>query len=428
MLSDVKVAKLKYQGERGDKLRIEKHPDRDGLYLAVSPPRKGDPKSGYGSKVFRWEFRWPATTKGKRQTLTYGRYPELSLSEAREKHLEARKALAKGINPAEKKQERKQALADELEKTYGKVAAAWFAATKVGKSNSWTENNERWLKAINKTLENKPLSLISDDHVMEAVKPLLDSGYAFSADRARQQIALVFAFARRRPWRFTGINPAREVKGEIRVPDHKNHAHIKVREVPELLKALDGYGGTEQSKILVRLLLLTAVRKTELIAAKKKEFDLDAGIFDIPAERMKNKIPHIVPLSRQVLELVKRQMELSGNSEFLFPNTQYPKKHAGKTTPNDVIDNIGFQGRLTPHGFRSVFSTETNGTGAFRMEVIERQLSHIERNKVRGAYNKADYLDERKRLMQFWADRVDHLCAGTADSSNVVQLQPKAAA
>jgi integrase len=427
MLTDVKVAKLKYEGSReSGKLSIEKHPDRDGLYLAVSPAHKDNPKATYGSKVWRYEYRWPATTHGKRQTLTYGKYPEVSLAEAREKHLDARKSIANGVNPAEEKQNQKRTMLAALGNVYEAIAAKWFEAEKAGKSKSWSENNDRWLKVVNKTLGNKPIGNITHDDCYNAVRPLEEQGYAFSAERARQQIAQVFAYAIRKRLH-AGGNPARDLKGEIKVPEHKNNVHIKAREIPEFLKAVDGSKGAEQTKIASRLLLLTIVRKQELLAAKRTELDLEAGLWEIPAERMKNGSPHLVPLSRQTVALFKRQLEIAGKGDYVFPNAQRPGRHAGLSTLNVFFDRIGFNDRLTPHGLRSVASTELNGSGFFRPDVIERQLSHIERNKIRNAYNKADYLDERTRMMQYWSDFVDRLCDGKPEEKNVIQLQPKAA-
>ncbi len=428
MLTDVRVAKLKYEGERGDKLRIEKHPDRDGLYLAVSPPRKDDPRATYGSKVWRYEFRWPPTAAGKRQTLTYGKYPELSLAEAREKHLEARKTLANGANPAEQKQEQKRARLEALGNTYGSIAAKWYEVESQGKSKAWKGNHKRWLDVVNKKLEHRPIGSINEDDVIAAIRPFEDDGFVFSADRARAQVAQVFAYAIRKRLH-SGNNPAANVKGEIRVPEHKNNAHIKAKEIPEFLKAVDSANyRADQSKRATRLLLLTFTRKQELLAAKWGEIDLDGAVWEIPAERMKNRLPHIVPLSRQAVELFKQQRETS-KGDYVFPNTQKRGKHVGLSTLNVFFDRIGYTGdRLTPHGLRAVASTELNGSGAFRGEVIEIQLSHRERNKVRASYNKADYLEERKRLMQFWADRVDQLCAGAKpEDTNVIQLQTKAA-
>jgi integrase len=421
MLTDVAVFKLKHSG--GD--AIEKHSDRDGLYLAVSRPPKHDPKARYGSKTWRYEYRFPPTTTGKRQTLTYGRYPDLSLADAREKHLAARRAIADGKNPAEQKQNQKLSMLSALGNVYESIAVKWFESERAGKSKSWIENNDRWLKLVNKTIGTKPIGAIGHDDVYQAVRPLEEQGYAHSAERARQQIAQVFTYAIRKRLH-SGGNIARDLKGEIRIPEHVNNRHIKAKEIPDFLKAVDGSKAAEQTKIASRLLLLTIVRKQELLAAKRSELDLDGAIWEIPAERMKNKTPHLVPLSRQAVELFRRQMESSAG-EYVFPSLTRPGKPMGLSTLNVFFDRIGIGEKLTPHGLRSVASTALNGSGAFRVDVIERQLSHVERNKVRNAYNKADYLDERRRMMTYWADYVYQVGAGKPDENNVVPFAKAAA-
>src|SRR6185503_4020263 len=261
---------------------------------------------------------------------------------------------------------------------------------------------ERWLETINKKIGKKPLHSVTDDDCQDAVKPLENSGYAYSANRAMRLIAQVFEFSRRAPWRFKGVNQAK-IAPKIAVPKVTHHKDIPVSEIPAFLKAVDASQSGEQSKILAKLLLLTAVRKSELLGAKRSELRLQEAIWEIPESRMKNRLPHLVPLSAQAIALFKRQLEIAGDSEFVFPNAKRPKEHANKSTLNALFSRIGFKDRLTPHGMRSVFSTEMNGCGAFRIDAIERQLSHVERNAVRGAYNKADYLDERRRMMSHWA-------------------------
>jgi len=422
LLTDVKVAKAKYvalhsEGDKNTgKLLLNRLPDRDGLYLAISPPYQGKQDEPFGSKVWRYDFRFPPTAQGKRQCLTYGRYPEMSLAHARERHLEARRAIAEGINPAESKQQRKSALIAAQWNLYEMIGAKWFDAEKVGKSKSWCDNNARWLKAVNKKLGSRTIGSITHDDVLSAVRPLEEAGYSFSAERARQQIAQVFIYAIKKRLHGGG-NPARDLKGEIKVPEHKNHRHIKAREIPEFLKAVDQSNGAEQTKIASRLLLLTIVRKQELLAAKRSELDLEGALWEIPGERMKNGTPHLVPLSPQAVVCFKRQMD-SSRGEYVFPNSKRPGKPMGLNTLNVFFGRIGFGDKLTPHGLRSVASTELNGSGAFRPDVIERQLSHVERNKVRAAYNKADLLDERRRLMNYWADFADRICEGKADNDN----------
>jgi hypothetical protein len=171
--------------------------------------------------------------------------------------LDARKAIANGINPAEQKQHGKRAMLAAHGNVYEVIAAKWFEAEKAAKSKSWIDNNERWLKLVNKTLGKKPIGSIAHDDCYNAVRPLEEQGYAFSAERARQQIAQVFAFAIRKRLH-SGGNPARDLKGEIKVPEHKNNVHIKAREIPEFLKAVDGSSAASQTKIASRLLLLTS--------------------------------------------------------------------------------------------------------------------------------------------------------------------------
>jgi integrase len=298
VLTDVKVAKSKYtpirsQGAKNaGQLLLNRLPDRDGLYLAITPPPKDDRGATFGSKSWRYDFQFPPSREGARQCLTYGRYPEMTLAEARDEHLKARRLLAKGINPAAQKQIERRGMLTALDNVYEKIAQLWFDAEKPGKPKSWMDNNERWMKLVNKTLGAKPIDIITHNDCYNAIRPLENDGYAFSAERARQQIAQVFAYAIRKRLH-TGSNPARELDGEIKVPEHKNHRHIKEREIAEFLKAVDGSKATEQTKIASRLLLLTIVRKQELLAAKLTEFDLDAGMWEIPGERMKNRLPHI---------------------------------------------------------------------------------------------------------------------------------------
>ena len=426
MLSDVKVAKIRYKGQRTPgKPKIEKHPDRDGLYLAVSPPHQSNPQAPCGSRAWRMDFRFPPTASGERFTLTFGRYPELSLAEARDKHLEARRAISNGINPAKQKQEQKRAMLTELEKTFETIAAKWLESEKKGKSTGWAENNERWLDTINLKIGKKPIAGISDEDVQDAVRPLEVSGHAYSASRALRLTAQIFEFARLAPWRFKGVNPAKIIQ-KIKVPKAKNHRHIDASEIPAFLKAVDGSNGAEQTKIAAKLLLLTFVRKQELLAAKRSELRLQDAIWEVPADRMKNRQPHLVPLAPQAVELFKRQLELAGSSEYVFPNKKAPGRHASKSTLNALFGRIGFKDRLTPHGLRSVASTKLNGTRKFGGEIIELQLSH-KRQGVKGVYDKSTHLELRAEMMSWWAEYIDQLCEGKPEEKNVIQLRAVAA-
>jgi len=404
-------------------------PEYPGLYLFISPRE---------AKSFRFDFRFPPSASGARQCLTYGAYPVLTLAEAREMHREAKRDLAAGINPAAKKQDAKRAAlasAESAENTYEKIAGLWYKVeeqkknkrTGFPKSKAWKDNATRWNKLAISAFGSKPIQNVTQEDVSAALDSLIEGGYAFSAERVRDQIAKVFDYATKKRL-FTGSNPAEEeeVKERISVPGHTGNAHIKEHEIPEFVAAVEKSKADPQTKRAAKLLLLTFVRKQELLAAKRSEIDLNGGIWEIPADRMKNRLPHLVPLSKQVRELFLVQIASVKNGDYVFPSLTRPGKHAGLSTLNVFFDRIGFADRLTPHGLRSVASTKLNGTRRFGGDVIEIQLSHRDKNKVRAIYNKADHLEERAAMVQFWADHIDALCTGKPDQ-NVIQLQPKAA-
>lgn len=374
-------------------------PEYAGLYVFIAPT---------GAKSFRFDFRFPPKANGARQCLTYGQFPVMTLAEAREKHREAKRDLAAGLNPAAKKQASKRAILTTLENTYERISARWYELESQGKSKSWQDNATRWLKVTTDAFGAKPIQNVSADDITAALETILEAGNAFSAERIRQQTAKIFNYAARKRL-FVGLNPADELRGEIKVPAHKNNIHIKEHEIPEFLSAVEKSKAAEQTKIAAKLLLLTFVRKQELLAAKRRELDLDGNTWEIPGERMKNRLPHIVPLSTQAADLFRRMFAAS-SGEYVFPSLTRPGKHAGLSTLNVFFDRIGFADRLTPHGLRAVASTKLNGTRRFAGDVIELQLSHRERNAVRGAYNKTDHLQERVAMMQFWADQIDQLC------------------
>jgi integrase len=440
-LTAVKIQKTKYKPIKSKgpknpgKLLDNRIPDPEfpGLYLNVTP---------HESKSFRFDFRFPPGTKGKRQCLTYGQYQTISQAEAREMHLSAKRDLAAGINPAAKKQQQKRKIITDSENIYETVSKLWFDAAKAGKptgpkrkkknqsrpkSRSWIESAERWLEVTRKVIGHKPMNAITKDDVLAAVRSFEADGHGFSAERARQQISQVFVYA---IWKgiHNGINPAVEADGEIAVPEHKGHAHIKEHEIPEFVAAVDGSKADPQTKRAAKLLLLTLVRKAELLGAKPSEIDLNGGIWEIPPEqnRVKSGLPHLVPLSRQVKELFQEQLaSVKNGGDYVFPNLARPGKHAGLSTLNRFFDRIGFRDRLTPHGLRTVASTKLNGTRRFAGDVIELQLSHREKNKVRAVYNKSDHLEERAAMVQWWADFIDGLCAAKA-GQNIVPLQKAA--
>ena len=205
-------------------------------------------------------------------------------------------------------------------------------------------------------------------------------------------------------------DPAAALKGALHVPKTDSHQPLAQAEIPRFLKRLAAYGGHRTTVIAVHLLLLTFVRTIELRGGEWVEIDLDGGLWRIPKERMKMDEDHIVPLSRQAAALFAELKTLTGGQKWLFPNNHRPKTYIGVTTINRVLQRIGYAGEFSAHGFRATASTILNEM-AFRPDVIERQLAHRERDKTRAAYNSAQYLEERRQMMQHWADFLDSLAA-----------------
>ena len=206
-------------------------------------------------------------------------------------------------------------------------------------------------------------------------------------------------------------NPVPDLRGALKTPVTKHHSYLKADDLPGFLRKLNAYDGGLITKLGLRFLLLTFVRTTELRAAVWEEINFDKAEWRIPAERMKMKETHIVPLSRQAVAVLRKLQNHTGNRQYIFPNQHNPKSFMSENTMLYALYRMGYHSRTTGHGFRSTASTILNEHG-FMPDVIERQLAHGERNKVRAAYNHAQYLPERRKMMQWWADYLDGV-AGT---------------
>ena len=391
MLTDTKLRKIKPTG------RAIKLTDEKGLYVYVTPS---------GGVSFRYDYR----LNGKRETLTLGRYPDLSLGHAREQLAEARTLVAAGQSPARTKQYGKIAARVASGNTFKVFTESWFGRMAFSRSASWSDLNRRWLdRDIYPIIGHMPMNEIEAQHVLAIMEKMDEKGIAKSAEYARGLIAQIFKFAVLK--KRAKANPASDLRGAVMVPAPKHREPLKAKNVPAFIEALDAYSGRLSTKLAIKLLMLTFVRKNELAAAEKNEFDLEAAEWRIPAKRMKMKDAHIVPLSRQALECVGELISIASNSRFLLPNLGSLDKYMAGTTFNKAIDTMGYGGKFTPHGFRATASSLLNEMG-FRPDVIERQLAHTERNRVRAAYNRAEYLEERRQMMQAWADYIDSLVAG----------------
>lgn len=365
--------------------------DRDGLYLYVSTT---------GAKSWRFDFRHG----GRRQTLTIGLFPDVPLLQARGELDKARSALARNENPATLKQREKQE--SRAGDTFRALGESWFKDVVMTRSTSWQAQARRELNRAYPYIGTTKIKEVGAADVLGMLRAVEKMTSSHAAEYLRKVTSLVFDYAIQN-LRADG-NPARSFRKTIERPKVKGHPHIAAKEIPAFLKSVESDGATPGTKLATRLLILLFVRKTELIKSKWPEFDLERAQWEIPGERMKNGVPHTVPLPHQAVKCLKQLEALAGISEFVFPKYGDPKKAMGQSTLNTLFHRVGYIDKFTPHGCRATASTALNEAG-YRHDVIERQLSHIEEDDVRRAYNRADYMAERATMMQEWANLIDEM-------------------
>lgn len=396
MLSE-KIAKEAKPSDKPQKLPHEK-----GLYLYISPS---------GGKSWRFDFRFSS----KRYTLTLGKYPEVDFLSAQNKHLDARRKLEDGINPAQHKRIAKFERRAVQNNTFDEVAKAWYDSKAERRSDVWRTTHSLYLKRdLSPSLGKLPLPDITQAVLLAVLTKAEKRSGVKTADRVRQTAVQVFDYGVRKMKVTTNL--PRLMAGWAEVPPKKNRPWLKESELPKFFDALEAYPSYLTTKAAVRLLFLTLVRKKELVQAKWAEFDLDEALWVVPPERMKMPTEqkdnrhnaHDVPLSRQALELLKELKPMSSGSEYLFPSNSSLEKPMSPSTLNMMFKRMGFAGELSPHGIRATASTILNELG-YNSDYIEKQLAHVERNSVRGAYNHAKYLTQRREMMQDWADYLDKL-------------------
>lgn len=368
--------------------------DGGGLYLLIHPN---------GGKYWRMNYRF-----GNRQcTLALGIYPDVSLKKAREKRDNARKQIADGIDPSALKQAEKQAQADSFEA----IAKEWNAKRSRRVSSLYAEKTMRRLERdIFPWLGKRPIKEIQASDLLVALQRIEKRGAHETAHRVRALCGEVFryAIATGRAER----DPTADLRGALTQVKHKSMATITdPKEVGKLLRAIAGYSGTFVTRCALQLAPLTFVRPGELRHAEWPEFDLEAAEWRIPKERMKMKVMHIVPLSRQAVEILRELLPYTGRGRYVFPSVRTLDRPMSENTVNAAFRRMGFgQDEIVGHGLRATASTLLHEMG-WQSDVIERQLAHAERNKVKAAYNYAQYLPERRKMMQVWADYLDDLAA-----------------
>lgn len=371
--------------------------DGHGLSLLIKPD---------GSKGWRFRFRFA----GKARLMSFGSYELVSLAEAREKRDTARKQVANGIDPVEERKAQKLAQKLSTENSFESVSREWHAA----KANRWTI---AYREEIIKTFEQdvfpfigkRPISEIKPLELLEVLKRIEKRGALEKTRKVRQRCGEVFRYAI-----ITGraeYNPAPDLAIALAIPKQKHHPFLSAEELPHFVRDLESYTGSIITKNATKILMMTGVRTQEMRFATWSEIDLIKGIWEIPAERMKMRRPHIVPLSSQVIELFKQLQPITSDYPYVFIGRNDCRKPISKESVNQVIESLGYKGRTTGHGFRHTLSTILHEMG-FESAWIEIQLAHVDKNTIRGTYNYALYLDKRKYMMQKYSDFLMNLSTG----------------
>jgi integrase len=372
-----------------------KFSDGGGLFLLVQPS---------GSKLWRLKYRFG----GREKLLAIGSYDKgVSLKKAREERDKARNQLVEGIDPGASKKKEKHAEREQAENTFRAIALNWAETY----GARWTDlHRARVVASLEadafSALGDLPIKEITPPMVLGVIRAVESRGALDVASRILQRTSAIFRYAIQ-----TGratYNPAADMKGVLKTRKVEHRSAISRSEMPDFLKKLDSYSGDPITKLALRLIVLTFVRTGELRGARWEEFDVDQGEWRIPAERMKMRAPHIVPLSPQALAVIEELRPLTGQFELLFPSQRNPQKPIAENTLLYALYRIGYHKRATVHGFRALASTILNETG-FRPDVIERQLAHAERNKVRVAYHRSEYLEERRRMMDWWGTCIESM-------------------
>ncbi len=375
--------------------------DGGGMYLEIMPN---------GSKYWRLKYRVKVEDKLKEKRLALGIYPAISLKEARERRDEAKSLIEQGKDPSLEKKKKKALSQENNINTFEAIALEWHEVNK----SKWSE---RYADGIITRLETYifpeigkyPITEIEPPILLQAIRKIENRPAIEIAKRQLQKCGEIFryAIATGRATR----DPSSDIKGALKPQKGGHYAALDVKELPEFLKVLERndarlYRNTMNA---IRLLMLTFVRTSELINARWDEIDFERKEWIIPAERMKMGKEHVVPLSRQVIEILKDQKEIAGHWPLVFPSSVRPKQSISNNTILGAIKRMGYQGRMTGHGFRALAMSAIKQDLGYRHEVVDRQLAHAPRNKIDKAYDRALFLDDRKVMMQDWADYIDEI-------------------
>lgn len=390
-LTELKIKNLK------PKDKAYREYDTGGLYMQVSPA---------GGRLWRWKYQM----NNKEQVLALGKYPQIGLAQARKLRDEARALVDAGKHPTREKKAVKLKRLVEGENTFAKICRKWLAHKSTGLNKKYaTQSLARMEQHVFPMIGDLPITDITIPDIVRVLEKIADHGTVETARRMKQIISQTFRYAAQR-----GLclhNPAADMRDVLPSTKDKHHPCIPVPELPELLQKIKAYQGDKLTIAAMNLLALTFVRTSELIEATWNEIDFNRAEWHIPPERMKMKRPHMVPLSRQSIALLKDLQTITGHRDHVFHSGAAKSNHISNGAVLMALRRMGYQGRMTGHGFRSLASTILNEKG-YSPDIIERQLAHEDQDKIRSAYNRAEYVLERKKMMQNYADILDDIGQG----------------
>ncbi|MDR6579310.1 integrase domain-containing protein [Pseudomonas extremaustralis] len=374
-----------------------------------------------GSKLWNFNYRHPVTKK--RINMGLGTFPEVSLAQARKGSIAAREVLAQGLDPKEQRDVELQAKQAETEHTFQNVATSWYELKKDAVTPAYAEDIWRSLTLhVFPDLGTTPISAISAPQVINLLRPLETKGSLETVKRLSQRLNEIMTYGVN-----SGLihaNPLSGIRSVFKKPKKKNMAALAPDELKELMVAIANASIKRTTRCLIEWQLNTMTRPAEAATTRWEDIDLEKKIWTIPAERMKKRRIHIVPLTDQALALLEAIKPYSGHREYVFPADRDPRTHCNSQTANMALKRMGFEGRLVSHGMRSMASTILNEHG-WDPELIEVALAHVDSNEVRSAYNRAEYIERRRPMMAWWSEHIQEASTGNLSVSAITENRDK---
>ncbi|MBK3463759.1 integrase domain-containing protein [Pseudomonas sp. MF6776] len=366
-----------------------------------------------GSKLWNFNYIQPVTKK--RINMGLGTFPEVSLAQARKRTVEARELVAQGLDPKEKRDAERHAKKAATEHTFANISTAWFELKKDSVTPAYAEDIWRSLTLhVFPDLATTPISAITAPKVINLLRPLESKGSLETVKRLTQRLNEIMTYGVN-----SGLihaNPLSGIRSVFKKPKKKNMAALAPDELKELMVAIANASIKRTTRCLIEWQLHTMTRPAEAATSRWADIDFEKKIWTIPAERMKKRRIHIIPLTEQALTLLEAIKPYSGHREYVFPADRDPRTHCNSQTANMALKRMGFEGRLVSHGMRSMASTILNEHG-WDPELIEVALAHVDKDEVRSAYNRADYIERRRPMMAWWSEHIEQAATGSLSVS-----------